>query len=153
LNILYQCNVCTSQISQNLSSLYLPACCHVLLHSFRICVKANPFFFLQAKEYFERAADNEDAGGHYNLGVIHLKGIGVKRDVKLACQYFIVAANAGQPKAFYQLAKMFHKGVGLKKNLPMVNLVSLPFNALTQALYDNMHLKLFMCFLLFLLLP
>lgn len=76
----------------------------------------------QAKEYFEKAADNEEAGGHYNLGVMYLKGIGVKRDVKLACKYFILAANAGQPKAFYQLAKMFHTGVGLKKNLPMVNL-------------------------------
>ncbi|KAD4584052.1 hypothetical protein E3N88_21653 [Mikania micrantha] len=72
-----------------------------------------------AKEYFEKAADNEEAGGHYNLGVMHLKGIGVKKDVKRACKYFIVAANAGQPKAFYQLAKMFHTGIGLKKNLPM----------------------------------
>lgn len=51
---------------------------------------------------------------------MYLKGIGVKKDVKLACKYFIVAANAGQPKAFYQLAKMFHTGIGLKKNLPMV---------------------------------
>lgn len=75
---------------------------------------------MQAKEYFEKAADNEEAGGHYNLGVLYLKGIGVKRDVKVACKYFIIAANAGQPKAFYQLAKMFHTGVGLKKNLPMV---------------------------------
>ena len=78
-------------------------------------------FLLQAKEYFERAADHEDAGGHYNLGVMHLKGIGVKRNVKLACEYFLVAANAGQPKAFFQLAKMFHTGVGLRKDLPMVN--------------------------------
>lgn len=51
---------------------------------------------------------------------MYFKGIGVKRDVKLACKYFIVAANAGQPKAFYQLAKMFHTGVGLKKNLATV---------------------------------
>lgn len=75
---------------------------------------------LQAKEYFERAAENDEAGGHYNLGVMYLKGIGVRRDVMVACKYFISAANAGQPKAFYQLAKMFHTGVGLKKNLPMV---------------------------------
>lgn len=75
---------------------------------------------MQAKEYFERAAENEEAGGHYNLGVMYLKGIGVTRDVKLACRYFILAANAGQPKAFYQLAKMFHRGVGLKKSLPTV---------------------------------
>lgn len=77
----------------------------------------------QAKEYFEKAADNDDAGGRYNLGVMYLKGIGVKKDVKMACNFFILAANAGQPKAFYQLAKMFHTGVGLKKNIPMVNSV------------------------------
>lgn len=76
---------------------------------------------LQAKEYFEKAADNDEPGGHYNLGVMYLKGIGVKRDVKSARKHFILAANAGQPKAFYQLAKMFHKGVGLKKSLPTVN--------------------------------
>ncbi|KAF3948355.1 hypothetical protein CMV_025633 [Castanea mollissima] len=76
--------------------------------------------YTKAKEYFEKAANNEDAGGHYNLGVMYLKGIGVKKDVKIACKYFILAANAGQPKAFYQLAKMFHTGVGLKKSLQMV---------------------------------
>lgn len=75
---------------------------------------------LQAKEYFEMAADNDEVGGHYNLGVMYLKGIGVKRDVKLACKFFIVAANHGQPKAFYQLAKIFHLGVGFKKNIPLV---------------------------------
>lgn len=77
----------------------------------------------QAKEYFEKAAANEEAGGFYNLGVMYLKGLGVKRDLKLATNNFAVAANAGQPKAFYQLAKMFHTGVGLKKNLPMVGVV------------------------------
>lgn len=76
---------------------------------------------IQAKEYFEKAAENDESGGHYNLGVMYLKGIGVKRDVKKACTHFIMAANAGQPKAFYQLAKMFHTGVGLKRNIPMVN--------------------------------
>lgn len=75
---------------------------------------------MQAKEYFEKAAANEEAGGYYNLGVLYLKGIGVEKDVKIACQFFIKAANVGQPKAFFQLAKMFHTGVGLKKNLGMV---------------------------------
>lgn len=76
---------------------------------------------VQAKEYFEMAANSEDPSGHYNLGVLYLKGIGVKKDVRRATKYFFVAANAGQPKAFYQLAKMFHTGVGLTKNLEMVN--------------------------------
>ena len=82
---------------------------------------------LRAKEYFEKAAEHEETGGRYNLGVMYYKGIGVKRDVKLACKYFLVAANAGHQKAFYQLAKMFHTGVGLKKNLHMVSLAVLCF--------------------------
>lgn len=56
---------------------------------------------------------------------MYLKGIGVKRDLKLAGKYFILAANVGQPKAFYQLAKMFHTGLGLKKNVPMVSQMKL----------------------------
>lgn len=95
----------------------------------------------QAKEYFEKAADNDEVGGHYNLGVMYLKGIGVKRDVKLACKYFIVAANNGQPKAFYQLAKMFHTGVGLKKNIHMVSLSSF-FDQLLLLVYYNLALGL-----------
>ncbi|KAL0441960.1 UNVERIFIED_CONTAM: ERAD-associated E3 ubiquitin-protein ligase component HRD3A [Sesamum radiatum] len=79
----------------------------------------NGMGYLYAKEYFEKAADNEEPGGFYNLGVMYLKGLGVKRDLKIATNYFALAANAGQPKAFYQLAKMFHTGVGHKKNLPM----------------------------------
>lgn len=76
--------------------------------------------FVQAREYFEKAAENKEPGGHYNLGVLYLKGIGMKKDVTLACKYFLTAANAGQPKALYQVAKLFQKGIGLKKNLLMV---------------------------------
>lgn len=81
--------------------------------------------FIQAREYFEKASETEEPGGgggqwQYNLGVVYLKGLGVKKDLKRACDLFMVSANSGQPKAFYQLAKMFHKGIGLKKDLTMV---------------------------------
>lgn len=99
---------------------------------------------LQAKEYFEKAADDEEPGeeasGHYNLGVMYLKGIGVKRDVKLARNNFIKVANAGHPKAFYQVAKMFHTGIGLKKNLPMVNLRHFCSSALFLSLIVSVQL-------------
>jgi SEL1 protein len=52
--------------------------------------------------------------------VLYLKGIGVKRDVIRACNLFLHAVNAGQPKAIYQVAKLFQKGIGLKRNLHMV---------------------------------
>eukprot|EP00252_Welwitschia_mirabilis_P001496 TRINITY_DN1135_c0_g1_i1.p1 TRINITY_DN1135_c0_g1~~TRINITY_DN1135_c0_g1_i1.p1 ORF type:complete len:678 (+),score=132.79 TRINITY_DN1135_c0_g1_i1:342-2375(+) len=73
--------------------------------------------FTIARGLFKKAADYHDSNGHYNLGVLYLKGLGVKKDIKLAWEHFIKAANAGQPKAFYQLAKMFHKGVGIRKDL------------------------------------
>lgn len=79
-----------------------------------------PIVIWQAKEYFKLASEKKDAGGLYNLGIMHLKGIGVKREPAIASQYFIVSANKGQPKAFYQLAKIFHKGVGMKPNLAKV---------------------------------
>ena len=94
-------------------------------HCYAICMHCKfPFLviFLQEREYFKKAAENDDPNGHgnYNLGVLYLKGLGVKKDTKIASRYFIIAANAGQPKAFYQLAKMFQKGIGLKKDLMMV---------------------------------
>ena len=101
-----------------MKSFLLHFVCFLLWH-FKL-VLILPLFLLQAKEYFEKAAENEDPGGYYNLGVLYLKGMGVKKDVKRACKFFILASNQGQPKAFYQLAKMFHTGVGLKKSLETV---------------------------------
>ena len=66
----------------------------------------------------------------YNLGVLYLKGIGVKRDVMTACNYFLRAVNAGQPKAIYQVAKLFQKGIGLKRNLHMVMTIILLYQLL-----------------------
>lgn len=37
-------------------------------------------------KYFEKAANTEEAGANYNLGVMFLKGIWVKRDVKTCDQ-------------------------------------------------------------------
>ncbi|KAJ1437785.1 Tetratricopeptide-like helical domain superfamily [Sesbania bispinosa] len=119
--------ICTSKAMESTKRITLKSgmslvCCygvHLYCMYAHLCVIYDIFGKLQAKEYFEKAADNEEVGGHYNLGVMYLKGIGVKRDVKLACKFFIVAANHGQPKAFYQLAKIFHIGVGFKKNIPL----------------------------------
>lgn len=77
----------------------------------------------QAKEYFKKAADSGDSHGHYNMGVLYLKGMGVKKDVKEACKHFLAAANKGHPKAFYQLAKMQQRGIpGLKRDVATVSI-------------------------------
>jgi TPR repeat protein len=75
----------------------------------------------QAKEYFKKAAETGDSHGHYNMGILYLKGLGVKKDVKEACKHFLTAANKGHPKAFYQLAKMQQRGIpGLKRDVATV---------------------------------
>ena len=94
---------------------------------------------MQAKEYFQIAAEHKEPGGHYNLGVLYLKGLGVKRDVVTAWNLFIIAANAGQLKALYQVAKLFQNGIGIKKNLEMVLfvLVSVHQHCLRSSVKDN----------------
>lgn len=47
-----------------------------------------------------------------------------------ACNYFLRAVNAGQPKAIYQVAKLFQKGIGLKRNLHMVMIIILLYQLL-----------------------
>ena len=79
--------------------------------------------WLQAKEFFEKAAENEDPAGYYYLGVMYFKGIGVKINVERAAQYFMRASSDGQSKARYQEAEMFRTGVGFRKDLLLVHSV------------------------------
>ncbi|GJN30943.1 hypothetical protein PR202_gb19291 [Eleusine coracana subsp. coracana] len=74
------------------------------------------FLLLQAREFFELAAANKEFGGHYYLGLLYLKGIGVKKDVIRACYFFLDAVNSGQTNAIYQVAKLFQKGICVKRN-------------------------------------
>lgn len=78
----------------------------------------------------------------YYLGMLYLKGIGVKRDVKQATKYFLVASNAGLPKGMYQIAKMLHAGAELKKNPNMLKLVTnfLTMNAKCSELHIHNHM-------------
>ncbi|PHT76331.1 hypothetical protein T459_19853 [Capsicum annuum] len=87
---------------------FYPTSNHFVSTAIDLIIATNRRHGMQSKEYFEQAADNEEAGGLYNLGVMYLKGIGVNRDTKIASKYFINAFDAGQPKTFYQMAKMFH---------------------------------------------
>lgn len=78
---------------------------------------------LQARELFTKAADANDANGHYNLGVLYLKGTGLKRDVNEARKHFLHAYSMSKvmhPKALYQIAKMQQKGIGIAKDEAMV---------------------------------
>lgn len=92
--------------------------------SLNLCVEGlaqltGDFLAFQAREYFKKAADNSDPDGLYNLGVLYLRGLGLKQDVREARRHFMLAVNISKlrhPKALYQLARMHQKGNGVKKD-------------------------------------
>ena len=57
-----------------------------------------------AFEYFTRAADLGDAGAHYNLSHMYMKGQGVEKDEKKELYHMEEAAIAGHPHARHNLA-------------------------------------------------
>ena len=47
---------------------------------------------------------------------MHYKGLGVRRDFKLALKYFQLASQSGNLLAIYNLAQMHAKGFGVARN-------------------------------------
>eukprot|EP00897_Mesotaenium_endlicherianum_P008175 jgi/Mesen1/7386/ME000382S06586 len=72
---------------------------------------------IQAVEQFSMATKKHDADGQYNLGVLHLYGLGVKRSPAKAFNYFSMAANRQDHLgALFQLAKSHHRGLGTQRD-------------------------------------
>lgn len=74
---------------------------------------------------FAQAARRGLPEASYNLGVMHLNGLGVRRNPTKARELFSVSAAAQHVGATYQLAKMLHHGVGRSNSAPLVERVSL----------------------------
>ena len=72
-------------------------------------------------EYFEMAANQNDAESLYELGVCYAFGIGVKADTIKANQIWLKAANLGNTSAMYNLALSYENGWGIEKNLTKAN--------------------------------
>ena len=64
----------------------------------------------------EALAQKGDLSSLYNLGVMHLNGMGVKRDPSAAYHAFSKAAERGHPRAQFNLAVMYNTGNGAAKN-------------------------------------
>ncbi len=63
-----------------------------------------------------KAAKNNDAEALYALGTWYLHGRHVKKNPRLAVQYFQKAITGNYKEAFYDLGVCFEKGVGTNKD-------------------------------------
>jgi uncharacterized protein len=79
----------------------------------------------------------------YNLGVIYLKGKGVKVNLKKAKKWFELAAEQGVVKAQNKLGLMYVKGMGVAKNygkaIDWWNLAAAQGNGIAQTNLGWMH--------------
>ena len=61
-------------------------------------------------ELYREAADREDEDGQYRLGACYEAGLGVKRDLAKAREFYKAAAGQGHEKAREALKKMKKPG-------------------------------------------
>ncbi len=73
--------------------------------------------YVEAMNWFERAARQNHAGAELNLGLLYKHGRGVLQDFSTAGQWFERAARRGLPEAEYQLATLYKVGEGVKHDM------------------------------------
>lgn len=72
--------------------------------------------YLEAIEYWKKAAAAGDAGSAYRLSEEYFDAKIIKRDLKLALKYLKQAADGNDARALTDLASMFDYGTGVKED-------------------------------------
>lgn len=70
----------------------------------------------EAREWYRRNAQNDNAQAQYVLGLIYALGDGIPRDVPEAVKWLSKSAEQGHCKAQYYLALQYFSGKGTQKN-------------------------------------
>jgi TPR repeat protein len=76
----------------------------------------NPPDYVQAKFWFENAAQGGSADGDADLGWMYESGSGVNRDPARALSLFSEAAKRGSTEGMYRLGVAYHEGLGVQKD-------------------------------------
>lgn len=73
---------------------------------------------VEAIRWFQKAADQGDADGQFNLGYMYLLtgAPGVKQDLPKALHWFKIAAKNGSGDAMAAIGGMYENGVGVARN-------------------------------------
>jgi TPR repeat protein len=72
--------------------------------------------YVEAANWFRRAADQGVAQAQFNLALMYLDGTGVRRDLAEAMKWFQEAANQGLPLAQNNLSAIYHQGLGVPQD-------------------------------------
>lgn len=72
--------------------------------------------YIEAKNWFLKAAEQGQAKAQFNLGVLYFNGQGVKQDYFKAAEWHQKAAEQGYADAQYNLAKIYYLGKGVKQD-------------------------------------
>jgi hypothetical protein len=73
--------------------------------------------YLEAAKWYRRAAEQEHAGGQFNLGLMHWLGLGAPHDYAEAVRWFRRAADQGDEKAQFALGLSYFHGQGVAQDL------------------------------------
>ena len=72
--------------------------------------------YVKAREWWEKAAAQGNAGAQSNLGVMYEYGLGVAQDYAKTREWFEKAAAQGEAGAQYNLGVMYARGRGVAQN-------------------------------------
>lgn len=90
----------------------------------------TPRNFVNALEWYRKAAAADMAEGYYNVGVCYEIGMGTTGNPQEAFNNFEKSAEKGLPQGLYKLASLYFSGGGTAKNEPWgVELLSRAANA------------------------
>lgn len=73
--------------------------------------------YIEALEWFQKAAEQGNEYALCNLGRFYMEGIGVDESPKKAIKYFLAAAEMGNADAQFNVGLAYGKGVGVEQNL------------------------------------
>lgn len=73
--------------------------------------------YLEALQWYQRAAEQCDANGFNNVGSMYLHGLGTEPNAEKAVEYYLEAAARGLPTAQYNLGLCYKLGNGVHIDL------------------------------------
>ncbi len=73
--------------------------------------------YKKAFDWYQKAADQNNAKSQYNLPIMYLNGYGVKKDLPKSVEYYKKSALQGDADSQLQLGIRYLNGEGVEKNL------------------------------------
>ena len=71
---------------------------------------------VEARQWYERAANSGDRSAMHNLALYYFEGSGGPKNVTVAAEWFRKAANAGLADSQYNLGRLYENGLGVSQN-------------------------------------